>query len=87
MAVEYKKEWYIVEIKLLRKGRSFEKVKSEGLKQITRYSETFKPPIGFQKNIKGIYLIIFDRRPEDIIPSWNERISWEQEGNVTVLGC
>jgi len=87
LAVEYKGEWNIVEIKLLRKGRSFDKVKAEGLKQVKRYCETFVPPVGYHKNIKSAYLVIFDRRPEDVLPSWDERIIWEQEEEVTVLGC
>jgi len=87
IAVEYKKEWNIIEIKLLRKGSAFEKVKAEGLKQIARYRETFVPPVGHQKNIKGVYLVIFDRRPDDIKTPWEERISWERDGDVTVLGC
>ena len=33
------------------------------------------------------YLIIFDRRPETKEKPWDERISWEQDGEVTVLGC
>jgi RecB family endonuclease NucS len=87
LAVEYKGEWNIVEIKLLRKGRTFDRVKAEGLKQIARYRETFVPPVGYRKNITGAYLVIFDRRPEDMKPSWDERITWEKDGDVTVLGC
>ena len=33
------------------------------------------------------YLIIFDRRPESKSKTWDERISWERDGDVTVLGC
>ena len=87
LAVEYKGEWNIIEIKLLRSGRTFERVKAEGLKQVIRYRDTFVPPVGHRKNITGVYLVIFDRRPEDVKPPWDERISWEQDGDVTVLGC
>ena len=87
LAVEYKGVWNIVEIKLLRKGRTFEKVKAEGIKQVSRYRETFVPPVGYQKNMRGAYLVVFDRRPEDTKPSWEERITWEHEGDVTVIGC
>jgi len=87
LAVEYKGEWNIIEIKLLRKGRTFEKVKAEGLKQVKRYCETFVPPIGYQKNLNSAYLVIFDRRPDDIKPSWDERIRWEHVDDVTVIGC
>ena len=85
LAVEYKGEWNIIEIKLLRKGSTFDKVKAEGLKQITRYRETFVPPVGYHKNIAGAYLVIFDRRPEDMKPSWDERIIWQREGEITVV--
>ena len=87
LAVEYKGEWNIIEIKLMRTNQTFERVKTEGLKQVTRYRETFVPPVGQHKNITGVYLVIFDRRPEDIKLPWDERISWEQEGDVTILGC
>jgi hypothetical protein len=87
LAVEYRGEWNIVEIKLLRKGRTFDKVKTEGLKQIVRYRETFVPPVGCHKKITGAYLVIFDRRPEETKPSWDERISWEYDGDVAVAGC
>jgi hypothetical protein len=86
LAVEYKGEWHIIEIKLLRKGRTFDRVKAEGLKQIVRYRDTFRPPVGYHKHIAGAYLVIFDRRPEDILPSWDERITWQQEGDVIVVG-
>jgi hypothetical protein len=87
LAVEYKGEWNIIEIKLLRGRQTFEQVRAEGLKQITRYRNTFAPPVGCHKHITGVYLIIFDRRPEDVKLPWEERITREQEGDVTVLGC
>ena len=76
-----------IEIKLLRAGRTFERVKAEGLKQVVRYQETFVPPVGCHKHIAGVYLVVFDRRPETEKTPWDERISWEQDGEVTVLGC
>jgi len=87
LAVEYNGEWNIIEIKLLRAGRTFERVKSEGLKQVVRYRETFVPPVGCHKHITGVYLVVFDRRPEDAKLPWDERISWERDGDVTVVGC
>jgi len=30
---------------------------------------------------------VFDRRPETEKFPWDERISWKQDGDVTVLGC
>jgi len=87
LAVEYKGEWNIIEIKLLRSKQTFEYVKAQGLKQVTRYHQTFTPPVGCHKHITGVYLIIFDRRPKNLKPPWDERITWEQDGEVTVLGC
>jgi hypothetical protein len=79
MAVEYKGEWNIIEIKLWRIGRTLEWVKADGLKQVNRYRQTFVPPVGYHKNITNTYLVIFDRRPEDVKPTWDERITWEQD--------
>ena len=87
LAVEYKGEWSIIEIKLLRKGQTFNGVKTQGLTQVTRYRDTFVPPTGYHKNITGVYLIIFDRRPNNQKTPWNERITREVVGDVTVLGC
>ena len=88
LAVEYMGEWNIIEVKLLRKGFSFERVKAEGMKQVTRYRDEFVPPVGLPpKNITGVYLIIFDRRPQKQKTPWDERITWEIDGEVTVLGC
>ena len=87
LAVEYKGEWNIIEIKLLRKGRSFDWVKKEGLKQVIRYRDEFVPPVGYHRNITGVYLVIFDRRPNNQKTPWDERITWEVDGEVKVLGC
>jgi len=87
LAVEYKGEWNIVEIKLLRTGRSFDQVRAEGIKQVKRYFDTFVPPVGYHKNVQNVYLIIFDRRSDDVKPSWDERITWEHDSNITILGC
>ena len=87
LAVEYLGEWHIIEIKLLRTSQTFERVKTEGLKQVTRYRDTFTPPVGCHKNMAGIYLVIFDRRPDEVKPSWDERITWEKTEQVTIAGC
>ncbi|MDR3247873.1 MAG: PD-(D/E)XK nuclease domain-containing protein [Treponema sp.] len=78
LAVEYKGAWNIIEIKLLREKQSFETVKAEGIKQILQYRERISPQA-------PCYLLIFDRRPEK--PGWAERLTWEDTGNVMVLGC
>jgi hypothetical protein len=87
LAVEYKGEWNIIEIKLLRSGRTFERVKAEGLKQVKHYHDAFVPPVGCHKHIAGVYLVIFDRRSEAEKSSWDERITWECNSDVTVAGC
>jgi hypothetical protein len=78
LAIEYKGEWNIIEIKLLRKNRSFEAVREEGAKQIRQYRERIDPAA-------ACYLVIFDRRPDK--PDWAQRLSWEQERDITVVGC
>jgi len=87
LAVEYKGEWNIIEVKLWRKGFTYDRIKAEGMKQVTRYRDTFTPPVGAHNNITGLYLIIFDRRPSNLMPPWDERITWEVDGEVKVLGC
>jgi hypothetical protein len=85
LAIEYQGAWNIIEIKLLRKNRTFESVREEGLKQIRQYRERIDPAA-------SAYLVIFDRRPEK--PGWKERLTWETgtadgggPGEVTVIGC
>jgi hypothetical protein len=55
-------------------------VREEGLEQIVRYRDTI------DKNAPS-YLVIFDRRAAGEQTSWEERITWEKEGTVTVVGC
>jgi hypothetical protein len=79
LAVAYKGAWNIIEIKLLRKNRTFEAVKAEGVKQILQYRQRIDPAA-------PCYLVIFDRRPDK--PDWAERLTWEAaDGGVTVAGC
>ena len=78
LAVEYGGAWSIIEIKALRKNRTFAAVKEEGLGQIRRYRERIDPAA-------SCYLVIFDRRPDK--PLWTERLLWDREGDVTVVGC
>jgi hypothetical protein len=85
LAVEYRGGWDIIEVKLVRPGRSVEGVVEEGKKQVLRYRESFSPlPVGKKKAV-GCYLVIFDRRVER--GSWEERLFWRREGDITVLGC
>ena len=78
--IEYNKYRYIIEIKLLRSYHSPDAFRKKGLEQVRKYRDKFgaKTPT---------YLIIFDRRPDAKSKSWEERITWEHDGDVTVLGC
>jgi hypothetical protein len=78
LAIEYKGAWNIIEIKLLRKNKTFESVKDEGIRQILHYRERIDPAA-------PCYLVIFDRRPEK--SDWAVRLTWEISNEVTVLGC
>jgi hypothetical protein len=78
LAVYYKGAWNIIEIKLLRKNKTFDRVREEGVRQILQYRERIDPEA-------PCYLVIFDRRPEK--PEWAERLTWEQDGNLIVVGC
>jgi hypothetical protein len=88
LAVEYRGEWNIIEIKLLRKGHSFESVKAQGLEQILRYYDAFKPGCGSPAGpVKGCYLVVFDRRPEAKKIPWSKKLHWAKENTVTIVGC
>jgi hypothetical protein len=87
--IEYNGHQYIIEIKLLRSYHSPAIFRKKGLEQILKYRDKFTPSL-LGKAGEGLipaYLIIFDRRPETKSKSWDERVSWEQDGDVTVLGC
>jgi hypothetical protein len=78
LAVEYKGGWNIIEVKLLRKNRSLASVREEGIKQILQYREQMDPAA-------PCYLVICDRRPDQ--SDGAERLTWEQDSGVTVVGC
>jgi hypothetical protein len=80
LSIEYNGFRYIIEIKLLRSYHSPGVFRKKGLEQVLKYRDKF----GDQA---PAYLIIFDRRPESKSKSWDERITWESDGDVTVLGC
>jgi hypothetical protein len=88
MAVEFHGQWNIIEVKLLRNKRTPEKVKGEGLVQIKKYRDTFSSS-RLTKDSEPIpcYLLIFDRRSADKQLPWAERITWNAEDEVTVVGC
>jgi hypothetical protein len=86
LAVEYHGAWNIIEIKLLRKGKTFETLMEEGTRQTLRYRDSFSPGLCSADGLPAkCYLLIFDRRPDK--PAWDERLSWHTNGDVTVLGC
>ncbi|GHT43972.1 hypothetical protein FACS189454_00220 [Planctomycetales bacterium] len=88
LAIEYKDKWNIIEIKLLRDRQTFDKVKAEGLKQIVGYRDSFSSSLRMKDGDKiPCYLVVFDRRSEDKKLPWDERVTWNVEGEVTVIGC
>jgi len=80
LSIEYEKYRYIIEIKLLRSYHSPEMFRKKGLEQVLKYRDKFSVQT-------PAYLIIFDRRPESKTKSWEERITWEHDSDVTVIGC
>ena len=80
LGIEYNDHRYIIEIKLVHQHDSPQTVREEGLEQISAYRDTYSPDA-------PAYLLIFDRRLKTKEKSWDERIVWEQDGDVTVLGC
>jgi hypothetical protein len=84
LAVEYRGAWDIIEIKLLRSAKSLEGLVEEGKRQVLRYRESFSPGLAGGKPA-ACYLLIFDRRPEK--GTWEERLFWRRDGDLTVLGC
>jgi hypothetical protein len=88
LAIEYNGGWNIIEIKLLRDRQTLDKIKAAGLKQIVKYRETFSSSLRVKDDEKvPCYLLIFDRRSPDKKLSWEERLTWNVEGEVTVVGC
>jgi hypothetical protein len=80
LGIEYNDHRYIIEIKLVRNHDSPQTVKEEGLDQIKNYRDKFAPDA-------PAYLVIFDRRSKMKRKNWDERISWENDGDVAILGC
>ncbi|GHU84338.1 hypothetical protein FACS189473_1390 [Spirochaetia bacterium] len=89
LAVEYHGRWHIIEIKLLRQGKSFETLVEEGIRQTLGYRERLSVSPGVRPAADGqptqCYLVIFDRRVEKA--SWGERLKWIAGDDVTVVGC
>jgi hypothetical protein len=89
LGVEYKGRQYVIEIKLIRNYNSPQAVREEGLEQIKDYCDKFAPSllgkVGY--GLVPAFLVLFDRRSKTKKKSWDERITWEQDGNITILGC
>jgi hypothetical protein len=63
-------------------------VKANGLSQIINYRDKFSSPLRTKSGEKiPCYLIIFDRRSEGKKLAWEQRIQWNVEGDVTIVGC
>ena len=80
LEIEYNVHLYIIEIKLIHSYDTPNIVREEGLEQIRGYRDRIAPGT-------PSYLIIFDRRPEAKQKSWDERIAWETDEDITVLSC
>ena len=80
LLIEYNGRSHIIEIKLIHYYETPSIVREEGLEQIRWYRDKFSPG-------SPAYLVIFDRRPKAKEKSWEERIKWELDNEITVLGC
>jgi hypothetical protein len=80
LSVEYNDKMYIIEIKLIYPYNSAAEILEEGLRQIAKYRDKIDAAA-------PAYLVIFDRRTETKEKPWEERLSWETEGSIVVVGC
>jgi hypothetical protein len=80
LLVEYNANKYVIEIKLIYEKQQPDSIKTRGLEQTARYRDTIAPNA-------SAYLVIFDRRPETKEKPWEQRLSWEVENGITVIGC
>jgi len=80
LGIEFNDHYHIIEIKLVRDHDSPQSIREEGLEQIRDYRDKFSPNT-------PAYLLIFDRRSKAKEKTWDERITWEQDDEVTVVGC
>jgi len=78
--IEYNSFHYLIEIKLIHWYQTPALVRKNGLEQIRRYREKFPPST-------PCWLVIFDRRNKEDKTPWDERITWEVDGDINVLGC
>jgi hypothetical protein len=79
LLVEYNTIKYVIEIKLIYEKQSPDTIKTRGLEQTAKYRVTTAG------NASG-YLVICDRRPGTKEKPWEQRLSWEIENGITVIG-
>ncbi|MDR1887016.1 MAG: PD-(D/E)XK nuclease domain-containing protein, partial [Prevotellaceae bacterium] len=80
LAVEYNGIWYIIEVKIVHSYETPKMVIEEGLEQIQMYRDKIDSGA-------SAYLVVFDRRPEAQQKSWDDRIKWEQAGDITIVSA
>ena len=80
LAVEYNKHWYIIEIKLIHYYDSPDEICEEGIDQVKKYRNSIDQDA-------PAYLVIFDRRPEAKERAWAERLTWNTQNDVTIIGA
>jgi hypothetical protein len=80
LAIEYNKQWFIIEVKLIHSYETPDEVKEEGLEQIRTYRDKYG-------SSTPSYLVIFDRRPDAKELPWSERIQWTKAGEINVITC
>ena len=80
LLVEYNGKKNVVEIKMVHERQSADIVTEKGLEQTARYRDAKSPG-------SPAYLVIFDRRGSAKEKTWEERISWNMAGNITIVGC
>jgi len=80
LVVEYKGTNAIIEIKLVYSHDSPVSVREEGLEQVARYRDRVSAEA-------PAYLVIFDRRSSAKEKVWEDRLGWDVENGITVVGC
>jgi hypothetical protein len=77
--VEFNGFKYIIEIKMWRSNQIYDIVLKKGLTQIKRYRTLVA-------SNAPAYLVIFDRRNSEDKAPWNERLTWQNIEDITVVG-
>jgi hypothetical protein len=80
LLIDFQGTQHIIEIKLIHDYNTPDDVRKKGIKQILSYRDKVGTKI-------PCYLLIFDRRSNDKKLPWEQRITWDVEDDVTVIGC